>query len=191
MGKMVLLLIALMGISCNININLNFDPEKLEKAMDSFLDDIGYSKKNKKMPTWKLFCFFIDIVTLKSEIYTQEKEDTLEKIKKEMKEIQSSLEKYYNNHLIGEALDSTIKIIDEKKIKDKEELKELKSLIERQNDLRNEFFREFARVNGKQTQEAIEQIKEAFVKKIMERAEENQWCREEKGEDEKIKWVCE
>ncbi len=190
MYKLVLLLMVGIGVSCNININLNFDPEKLERAMDSFLDDIGYGKKDKKQPTFRLFSF-VDILILAQNIYTHEDESPLEKIKKEMKKNHQSLEKYYNNHIKGEALDGTIKIKNEKKVKDEKELKELRSLIEKQNSLRENFFKEFAKSNGKDTQEAVEQVKEVFIRKTIERAKENNWCIEEEDENNKVKWQCE
>lgn len=191
MLKLAGIVIVIIGLGCSININLNFDPEKLEKAMDSFLDDIGYGKKDKKLPALRLFSMIellYDIVALNS--MKGEEESELEKIKSELKKNHKALEKYYDAHIIGESLDGMIKIVNSKRIKDEGELNKLKKIIKEQNELRNKFYRAFARENGKESEKAVEQVKEAFIKKTIERAKENKWCVEEKDESDNIKWRC-
>lgn len=179
-------------MACSININLNFDPEKLEKAMDSFLDEIGYSKKDKKIPTLKLFSKVQEplyIRALSNSLFAEE-ESELERIKKSIRENHKFLESYYENHTIGESLEGTIKIINEEKVKEKEEIKKLKETIKKQNELREKFYKEFAKENGKESEEAVKQVKEVFIKKTLERAEENKWCFEKKDKNDNIKWFC-
>jgi hypothetical protein len=188
MGRLIIVLLLLMAVSCSININLNFDPEKLERAMDSFLDDIGYGKKDKKLPTLKLYSL-MDVILLSGFVYAEE-ENPLEKIKNEMKDNHKFLEKYYENQVIGEALDGSIKIIASNKIEKEEELKKLKEVVGKQNSLRKRFFKEYAKEKGKDTEKAVEQVKEAFIKKTIERAKENNWCVEEKDENDNIVWSC-
>ncbi len=203
MLKISAILIIVINVGCSININLNFDPEKLEKAMDSFLDDIGYTKQDKKTPTLKLFSktqnveykiqCILNILTLNTHISAQEvsqEETELQKIKKRIKEIHTSLKKYYDKQAIGEGLDGEIKIVNSKKLEDEKELEKLIALISEQNSLREKFYKEFAKENGQDTEEAIKQVKETFIKKTIERAKENKWCVEEKDEKDNIKWSC-
>lgn len=200
MLKLITILTVAISIGCSININLNFDPEKLEKAMDNFLDDIGYTKQNKKLPTLKLFSrthdikykllYILDIITLNNNISAAEEENELDKIKKRIKEIHISLAKYYDMQIIGEGLDGTIKIVTNKTIKDDKESKKLKTLISEQNGLRKKFYKEFAKENGRDSEEAINQVKDTFIKKTLERAKENKWCIEEKDENDNVNWNC-
>jgi uncharacterized protein YdbL (DUF1318 family) len=107
-----------------------------------------------------------------------------------MKEVHKELKDYYEKKIIGEALTGEVKIVNPKKVKEEDELVKLKKLVKEINSLREEFYKEFAKEEGKDSEEAIAQVKKSFINKVISRAREAGWCVEEKDEEGKIQWNC-
>ena len=184
--KLMLICVAFAFVSCvNLNITVNFPTEELKGQIEEDMDDVwgtpetedenGEEAADDDETSWLPVRFHLSFAP--RSLWAEDDDDDIDmsktnakirKIKERMKERVEDLKKYKDDQRIGEGRKGLLQIRDEEGLKGKEKAK-FRKLREDENDDREEYIEELARINDVEEDE-IGRVWRLFVLDMRKRA---------------------